>query len=147
MALLAFVALPLAAQPRQSALHAAIAIPSDGPVRHLNVDVQRGGEGLVLVGCVTDAPEDCATTRRVPLSQREALELMSLVAAMEARMRCPPPAGEPEDIAFTIRTRGARGGTFEGALPRSPANVAERTSGGCAASARLAWWIVQRFGG
>ncbi len=145
LALLFVLAAPASAQRPESALHAEIALPgAEG--RFLNVDVRRGGEGLLLVGCVSEARGVCDEVSRVALTERQALELTSYVAAMEARMRCPPPQGADGDRPFTITTHGARGGTFEGALPADEARIAERTAGPCAASARLAAYLVARFG-
>lgn len=125
-----------------SRIEAEIGLPGTGVARFANLTVDLGGAAWTIEGCVASVAGACFATSRVVLSDAERRELTSIVALVQQRMRCPPPRAQPGDPAFTIRMGGS---TWEGALPADPAQLGARTSGACAASARLAAWLVSHF--
>ena len=123
-------------------IEAEIGLPGAGAPRFASLTVDLRGTAWAIDGCVGTLAGVCYWTSRVVLSDAERSELTSIVALVQQRMRCPPPRTQPGDPAFTIRMDGA---TWEGALPADPAQLGARTSGACAAAARLAAWLVSHF--
>jgi hypothetical protein len=147
--LLLGLCLSLAARAQAQAPHALpahvtaqIGLPGSGPARFANLTLTLGALPWVIEGCIASSAGVCFATARVELTEPQRRELVVILQLLAQRMRCPPPAAEPGDPAFTITTPSD---VWQGALPADPARIAARTSGQCAAASQLAWWLASRF--
>lgn len=136
------LALAQAPEPLPARLDARIELPGSGPQRVLSVSIDLGrGLPWSLVGCVTTSGA-CSSTSTIVLDDAGRAELVRRIQLAQARMRCPPRRSQPGDPSYRITTPST---SWEGALPRDPAQVPSRL-GTCAGANSLAWFLVERFG-
>lgn len=126
-------------------IRAHVHLPGPQPDDHLFVTVSLDGLPWTITGCVTASHGACEETARVELTDADREALVTALAEVRAIPRCEPEGLFPGDRAYRLDlTGGPR--PYEGHLPADVAQVEARGEGPCRADARLAWWIVRRFG-
>lgn len=131
-----------APHPLPATIVAAVGQPDAAPASFVSVTVALGALPWTMTGCVSRTAGVCFATRRLVLTEADRRELVTRVEAVSGLGRCEPEGFSPGDPAYSLAFPAA---SYEGHLPARAALIPERTVGPCAAPARLAWWIAQRF--
>lgn len=129
--------------PMPAHIIAAVGLPGAGPARFANATIDFSTAAWAVDGCVSASAGVCFATQHVVLTPAQRTELVRLWADVAAMPLCEPAAFAPGDPAFNLSTPSA---SYDGHLPAAAADLPARTTGVCAADARLAWWLAQRLG-
>ena len=97
---------------------------------------------VALGALVSTAHAQVPQAPRVPLSDAARAALVTRVQAVHAMGRCEPESFSPGDPRYSMDFPANH---YAGHLPADPSAIAARTAGPCAAPARLAWWLAERF--
>jgi hypothetical protein len=126
-------------------IRARVHLPGPAADDHLFVTVSLDGLPWTITGCVTGPHGGCEETGRIELTDADRTALVTALGEVRAIPRCEPEGNFPGDRPYRLDITGAPR-PYEGSLPSDPTQIDTRNAGPCRADARLAWWIVQRFG-
>jgi hypothetical protein len=135
-----------APHPLPASITADVHLPGADPNRFASATVSLGGLPWTIEGCVSSARGACAATQRVELDEAARTELVRALEEVRAIPRCEPEGIFPGDRTYRLEITGAPR-VYEGRLPASESDLAQRNAGPCRADARLAMWIADRLRG
>ncbi len=133
---------PSAPRPLPARIRVQVGMPGSAPTNYANVTLDLGPLPWTMIGCVSRVAGTCFATQRVVLSDADRVVLVTRVQEVYAVPRCEPEGFFPGDPTYSMDFPADH---YAGHLPAAPRDLARRTEGACAAPARLAWWLAERF--